>query len=61
MPTMKRFYVYILLCSDRSFYVGITNDPEYRLGQHQTGEDPKCYTFKRRPVAMVHCSDFPKP
>jgi putative endonuclease len=55
---MKTYYVYMLLCADRSFYVGITNDPEVRLAQHQIGHDPNCYTFKRRPVKLVHCSDF---
>jgi putative endonuclease len=48
----------MLLCADRSFYTGITNDAETRLAQHQMGSDPRCYTFKRRPVKMVHCSDF---
>jgi putative endonuclease len=48
----------MLLCADRSFYTGITNDVEFRLGQHETGHDPRCYTFKRRPVKLVHCADF---
>ena len=55
---MKSYYVYILLCADRSFYVGITNDPEVRVAQHQEGNDPRCYTFTRRPVKLVHCSEF---
>jgi putative endonuclease len=55
---MKTYYVYMLLCADRSFYVGITNDPEARVAQHQLGNDPTCYTFTRRPVKLVHCSDF---
>ncbi len=55
---MKIYYVYILLCADRSFYTGITNDVEFRLGQHESGYDPWSYTFTRRPVKLVHCSDF---
>jgi putative endonuclease len=58
MLRVKTYYVYMLLCADRSFYTGITNDAENRLAQHQMGSDPRCYTFKRRPVKMVHCSDF---
>ncbi len=55
---MKTYYVYMLLCADRSFYIGITNNPEARVAQHQNGIDPECYTFNRRPLKLVHCSDF---
>jgi putative endonuclease len=55
---VKIYYVYMLLCADRSFYVGVTNNAESRVAQHQLGTDPRCYTFKRRPVTLVHCSDF---
>jgi putative endonuclease len=55
---VKTYYVYMLLCADDSFYVGITNDLEARLGQHQFGTDRRSYTFSRKPVALVHASDF---
>lgn len=55
---MKIYYVYILLCADRSFYIGITNDVELRVAQHQTGFSKTCYTFKRRPVKLVYSSEF---
>ena len=48
----------MLLCADGSFYVGVTNNLEHRVGQHQSGEDRGCYTFGRRPVLLVHSSDF---
>jgi putative endonuclease len=55
---MKLYYVYMLSCADESFYVGVTNDVERRLGQHQDGRDSNCYTYTRRPVQLVYCSDF---
>ncbi|HVN69062.1 MAG TPA: GIY-YIG nuclease family protein [Candidatus Binatia bacterium] len=55
---MKTYYVYMLRCADGSFYVGVTNNLELRFGQHQLGLDPKCYTFRRRPVQLAHSSDF---
>ena len=55
---MKQYFVYILSCSDNSFYTGITNDLESRLYDHQNGSDPKSYTFKRRPVKMVFYEMF---
>ncbi|MDB4922142.1 GIY-YIG nuclease family protein, partial [Mucilaginibacter sp.] len=47
---MNQYFVHILLCRDNSYYTGITNNLESRLYDHQTGIDPKAYTFKRRPV-----------
>jgi putative endonuclease len=44
------YIIYILLCSDNSYYTGLTNDFEKRIWQHDTGFFPECYTFKRRPV-----------
>ncbi len=51
-------YVYILKCSDKSYYTGITNDPEVRLLQHNNGINSKTYTYTRRPVEMLYCSEF---
>jgi len=55
---MKTYFVYMLLCADGSFYVGITNNVDMRLAQHQLGIDKRCYTFTRRPVKLVHSSYF---
>ena len=43
--------VYILECSDKSLYTGITNDLERRLGEHRTGAGAK-YTKYRRPLRV---------
>ncbi len=52
---MVRFYwTYILRCSDGSYYVGITNNMDQRLEQHQSGTDSGAYTFTRRPVELVY-------
>jgi putative endonuclease len=58
MTGVKTYYVYMLQCSDSSFYVGITSNLELRVGQHEFGFDPECYTFTRRPLKLVHSSDF---
>jgi|SRR3989344_3052779 len=54
----EKYAVYILRCSDESYYTGVTNDPEARLLQHQEGMDTECYTYKRRPVTLVHIEWF---
>jgi putative endonuclease len=50
---MDRYTVYILRCKDGSYYVGVTNDIERRLLEHQTGYNPRAYTHSRRPVELV--------
>jgi putative endonuclease len=55
---MWTFWVYMLLCSDGHYYIGVTNDVERRVAQHNLGEDVDCYTFKRRPVRLVYASEF---
>ena len=52
------FYVYILRCSDGSYYTGHTDNLEARLAAHQRGEIPG-YTFARRPVELVFSEDLP--
>jgi len=47
------YTVYILLCSDNTYYTGLTNDFEKRIWQHETGYFPECYTLKRRPIKLV--------
>jgi len=53
--------VYILRCSDGSYYTGVTNDLETRLEQHQAGTSPKAYTYTRRPVELVFFEQFYAP
>lgn len=43
------WYIYILQCSDNSYYIGITNNLEKRLKVHNTGKGAK-YTKTRLPV-----------
>lgn len=46
-------YMYILRCSDGSYYVGSTKNLEKRLAQHQAGEGA-VYTRRRLPVELVY-------
>jgi predicted GIY-YIG superfamily endonuclease len=50
-------YMYILRCSDGSYYVGSTKNLERRLAQHQAGEGAN-YTKKRLPVELVYYEEF---
>ena len=56
---VRSYFVYILGCSDNSYYVGMTDNMERRFGEHQDGRYPSCYTVKRRPVVLLHVEPYP--
>jgi len=47
------WYTYILECSDKSFYAGITNNLKLRLAEHNAGKGA-LWTSIRRPVKLVY-------
>ena len=53
------FYVYILLCSDDTYYIGCTNNLKKRLHEHNTSKNGAHYTKIRRPVALKYSEQFP--
>jgi putative endonuclease len=55
---MKIYFVYILKCSDDSFYTGFTNNLERRLQEHTSGKNKDCYTYKKRPITLVWFEPF---
>jgi putative endonuclease len=58
---MNTYYVYIVKCTDQSYYTGFTNNIERRLHGHNHGINPDCYTYKRRPVKLMFIQDFSNP
>ncbi|WP_298118177.1 GIY-YIG nuclease family protein [Flavobacterium sp.] len=55
---MKTYFVYILKCSDNSYYTGFTNDLERRFGEHQFGKNKDCYTYNKRPLELMWFETF---
>lgn len=52
------FWTYILRCADGTYYVGHTDDIDYRMAQHESGAIGG-YTAKRRPVTYLWSEQFP--
>ena len=50
-------WMYILECSDGSYYVGSTKNLERRLSEHQEGLGAR-YTTRRLPVKLVYCEEY---
>ena len=53
---MKPFFVYLLKCSDGTYYCGHTDDLDARMQQH--GEGLIGYTSTRKPVVLVWQGEF---
>ncbi len=51
------FHVYMLRCSDGSYYVGHTDGLARRIAAHDAGEIPG-YTSARLPVQLVWSQEF---
>jgi type I restriction enzyme S subunit len=54
---MTRGYMYILKCSDGSYYTGSTKYLKLRLHQHQNGEGAN-HTKRHLPVELVYFEEF---
>ena len=53
-----KYYVYILLCSDNTYYTGVTNNLSRRIKEHQNSKFPNSYISKRLPIKLVYFSEF---
>lgn len=51
------FFVYILECSDNTYYVGCTNNLTKRVHEHNTKKNGAHYTKIRRPVVLRYSEE----
>lgn len=54
---MKTNYVYIVECSDHTYYTGWTTNLEQRIKAHNEGNGAK-YTKARRPVKLIYVEEL---
>jgi adenine-specific DNA methylase len=55
-PRRGKFFIYVLKCSDDSFYIGQTEDIPRRLKQHEASE--VSWTSKHLPVEIIHWEEY---
>lgn len=53
---MSLWFVYIVECSDKTLYTGITNDIDKRIITHNKGKGSK-YTRSRLPVVLRYLKE----
>lgn len=54
MDELQNWMVYMVRCSDNTFYTGITTDLDRRINEHNGGRRGARYTRSRRPVELVY-------
>lgn len=54
---MTTHWVYVVECSDGTFYTGYTTDVARRVAEHDAGDGAK-YTRGRTPIELVHTERF---
>ena len=55
----KVWYMYVVTCSDQSYYCGITTSLDRRVDEHNTKKKGAKYTRSRRPVTLFFSEEFP--
>lgn len=52
------YFVYVLECKDKTFYVGCTNSLNKRVNEHNNSKSGAHYTKIRRPVVLKYFEKF---
>ena len=56
--TDTKAYVYMVSCSDGTWYTGWTTNPQRRVKTHNSGKGAK-YTRSRLPVELIYTEQLP--
>jgi predicted GIY-YIG superfamily endonuclease len=56
MDTDERWFVYMLLCDEKTFYVGITPDLVNRIRQHKAKDS--FFTKKFSQIRLIYCEQY---
>lgn len=55
---LKEYHVYILLCSDGTYYTGMTSNLDKGIQEHDAAAYPNAYTARRRPLKLEFVATF---
>jgi len=53
------WFLYIVKCSDKTLYTGITTDISRRIKEHNSSKKGAFYTKNKRPVKLVYRESLP--
>ena len=55
---MSDWFLYVVKCSDETYYTGISTDVERRVKEHNGSKKGAKYTSCRRPVSLLAFWEF---
>lgn len=55
---VKKYYFYVLRCSDNSLYCGMTTDLEKRVKEHGFGSRGAKYLRGKKPVKLIYSEEY---
>ncbi len=53
-----RFFVYVVECTDGTYYTGYTSDLVRRIGEHNHGKRGAKYLRGKTPVELVYAKEY---
>jgi putative endonuclease len=53
---MERYFTYILLCNQKTYYVGVTNNLDKRLNEHRSGASQ--FTSQFSDIELVYFEEY---
>ena len=53
-----KWFLYVLQCSDGTYYTGVTTNVDRRLTEHNTSKRGSKYTKSRRPVKLIYSLEY---
>jgi len=56
MESQKYWYLYMLLCEQKTYYIGITNDLVDRINRHKKKES--FFTKKFSDLKLIYCEQY---
>ena len=54
---MEKYFTYILLCNQKTYYVGVTNNLDKRLAEHKSGKSQ--FTSQFSDIELVYFEEYP--
>lgn len=55
---MNSYYVYLVECSDKTFYTGWNRNIEERIQEHNNAKCGAQYTLSRLPIKLVYVEPY---
>ena len=57
-PIFMKWFLYVLQCSDGTYYTGVTTNVDRRTKEHNSSKRGAKYTRSRRPTKVIYMTEY---